>query len=150
MSLTSLYEDFLRAPNAAALADKASLHYITTLTSIHDAPKVIKQLTAQHLRKREEKIIDAVEGQDSIALEVATTIEFLIGGGAYLPGLDDNFLADRIVNLPMVRTPVRFQGTPARDPLTMLRPILSISTQVRESSRSVSPGTKAASSRIWK
>ena len=35
-------------------------------------------------------------------MDVEITIEFLTGGGAYLPGLDDNFVADRVVTFPMV------------------------------------------------
>ncbi|KAI9824228.1 MAG: hypothetical protein M1832_002035 [Thelocarpon impressellum] len=102
MSLVSDYQRFLASPTAAALADGAVLHYITTLTTIHDAAKIVKQLTAQHLKKREEKVISAVEGQNCLALEVATTIEFISSGGAYLPGLDDNFLADHVAALPII------------------------------------------------
>lgn len=57
------------------------------------------------LKKKEEKFLDVVEGKDSLAVEVQTCIEFETGGGAYLPGLDDNFLADRTVNLPIVSLP---------------------------------------------
>jgi hypothetical protein len=43
-----------------------------------------------------------VEGTNALAVEVHTTLELLSGGGSYLPGLDDNFLADRIVTFPIV------------------------------------------------
>jgi hypothetical protein len=33
---------------------------------------------------------------------VDTAFEFISSGGPYLPGLDDNFLADRTVYLPIV------------------------------------------------
>ncbi len=46
--------------------------------------------------------MDAIESDNALCLEVDTTLEFLTGGGAYLPGLEENFLADRIVTLPIV------------------------------------------------
>ena len=46
-----------------------------------------------------------VEGRHALSVDVETTLEFLNGGGAYLPGLDDNFVADRTVTFPMVSVP---------------------------------------------
>lgn len=96
---------FLAAPSTGALADNASLHYISTLTSIQDATAILKHLSVQDklLKKTKETVLDAVEGSRALSLDVETTIEFLAGGGAYLPGLDDNFVADRTVVFPMVR-----------------------------------------------
>ncbi len=54
------------------------------------------------LKKKNEKVLDAVEGSHSLSLDIETTIEFRNSGGAYLPGLDDNFVADRTVIFPMV------------------------------------------------
>lgn len=48
-------------------------------------------------------MLSTVEGESAICLDVETTLEFITGGGAYLPGLDDNFLSDRVVTFPMVR-----------------------------------------------
>ncbi|KAI9882928.1 MAG: hypothetical protein M1823_005330 [Watsoniomyces obsoletus] len=102
MSLRTRYQAFLRHPTATSLAEGVSLHYIPTLTSIHDTQKVIAQLTSQSLKRREEKFIDVVEGNQALVVEVETTLEFVSGGGAYLPGLDDNFLADRTVTTLIV------------------------------------------------
>lgn len=105
MSLQAVYKQFLAAPNSALLASNASLHYITTLVTINGSSEIIKHLNNQtrELKKKEEKYLDVVEGADALAVELHTTIEFVFGGGAYLPGLDDNFLADRVVTFPIVR-----------------------------------------------
>jgi hypothetical protein len=106
MALQAAYKQFLAAPNPSLLADNASLHYITTLITLNGPSEVIKHLTSQgrELKKKEEKFLDVVEGRDALAVEVHTTIEFHTGGGTYLPKLDDNFLADRTVTFPIVRT----------------------------------------------
>jgi hypothetical protein len=105
MSLAAKYKAFLAHPTSSALAsENASLHYITTLTSIYDAPAIIKHFTVQEklLRKKEQKMLTAIESASALSVDVETTIEFTNGGGAYLPGLDDNFVTDKIVNFPMV------------------------------------------------
>ncbi|KAI8940216.1 hypothetical protein NX059_003921 [Plenodomus lindquistii] len=104
MTLRDTYTRFLVSPSKDALAENASLHYISTLTSIHDAPAIIKHFSAQEklLKKTKQSILDAVEGTGGLSVDVETTIEFNNGGGAYLPGLDDNFVADRTVTFPMV------------------------------------------------
>jgi hypothetical protein len=106
MSLRDSYAAFLASPSTGALAEHATLHYITTLTSIHDATAILKHLAVQEkqLKKKSQKVLSAVEGSRGISLDVDTTIEFQTGGGAYLPGLDDNFVSDRTVTFPMVRT----------------------------------------------
>ncbi|XMA10778.1 hypothetical protein WAI453_003569 [Rhynchosporium graminicola] len=104
MSLQAVYQQFLSAPKESALASDASLHYITTLVTLNGSSAIIKHLNAQtqDLKKKEEKLLDVVESADAIAAEVHTTVEFVIGGGSYLPGLDDNFLADRVVTFPII------------------------------------------------
>jgi len=104
MALQAAYKQFLAAPNPSFLADNASLHYITTLVTVNGSSQIIKHLNGQShdLSKKEEKFLDVVEGQNALATEVHTTMEFLTGGGAYLPSLDDNFLADRTVTFPIV------------------------------------------------
>jgi hypothetical protein len=106
MTLEDTYKQFLAAPDASLLAGNASLHYITTLVTVNGPNQILKHLTSQvhDLKKNEEKFLSVIEGRSSLAAEVHTTIEFVAGGGAYLPGLDDNFLADRIVTLPIVST----------------------------------------------
>ena len=105
-SLKAVYESYLSNPTANALSENASLNYITTLTTIKSAAAIVKHHAAHQkvLTKKEEKILSSVEDHNAICLDVETTLKFLTGGGAYLPGLDDNFLADRVVTFPMVRT----------------------------------------------
>jgi hypothetical protein len=105
MTLRDSYAAFLASPSTGALASHATLHYITTLTSITDATPIIRHLAAQDklLKKTKQTVLDAVEGSHALSVDVDTTIEFQNGGGAYLPGLDDNFVADRTVTFPMVR-----------------------------------------------
>ncbi|KAG9238256.1 hypothetical protein BJ875DRAFT_63077 [Amylocarpus encephaloides] len=104
MALQRAYEQFLATSSPSLLADDASLHYITTLTSLHGSAKIGKYLKDQlhELKKKEEKVLDAVESPNALVVEVSTTLEFVTGGGAYLPDLDDNFLADRMVNFPVI------------------------------------------------
>lgn len=106
MALQAAYRQFLAAPNPSFLAEDASLHYVTTLVTLNGAANIIKHLNTQShdLKKKEELLLDVVEGEQAIATEVHTTLEFLNGGGAYLPTLDDNFLADRVVTFPVVCT----------------------------------------------
>ena len=109
MSLSGIYQNFLRSPTEAALAPDAALNYISTLSTFHDAASVVKHLIKQqeNLKKKKENVLSTTEGNNSVCLEIETTLEFVNGGGAYLPGLDDNFLADRTVTLPIVSLPVR-------------------------------------------
>lgn len=105
MSLSAKYTAFLATPSASALVANASLNYITTLTTIQDAPQILKHLAVQEklLKKKDQKVLSAIEGANrQLCLDLEVTIEFVSGGGAYLPGLDDNFVADRVVTLPMV------------------------------------------------
>lgn len=104
MALQKTYQQFLASPNTGLLADNASLHYITTLLSFGSPADIIKHLNSQTrlLEKKEEKFLSVIEGQHALAIETQTTIEFKAGGGSYLPGLDDNFLTDRVVTFPVV------------------------------------------------
>jgi hypothetical protein len=104
MELQKAYTTFLASPNTQQLADDASLYYITTLSTFNDATTIVKHLTAQskQLKKKAEKVLNVVEASNALVLETSTTLEFVSSGGAYLPGLDDNFLADRTVTFPIV------------------------------------------------
>ena len=104
MSLQARYQSFLAKPNASLLTAEASLNYITTLTTVNTNLGIVKHLANQEktLKKEEERVISSVEGDSAICLDVETTLEFLRGGGAYLPGLDENFLSDRVVTFPVV------------------------------------------------
>ena len=104
MALQAAFKQFLASPNTSLLAHNASIHYITTLVTYNGSAEIVKHLNSQghQLKKKKEDFLDVVEGQNALAAEVETTIEFLTGGGAYLPALDDNFLADRTVTFPIV------------------------------------------------
>ncbi|KFY35960.1 hypothetical protein V494_05444 [Pseudogymnoascus sp. VKM F-4513 (FW-928)] len=104
MALQAAYQQYLATPNSSFLAENASLHYITTLTTFHGPAEIIKHLNTQskRIKKKSEKIIDVVDGSSSLAVETELTVEFLTGGGAYLPGIDDNFLADREVTFLVI------------------------------------------------
>jgi hypothetical protein len=107
MSLQAIYESFLGNPNAAGLAETASIHYITTLTTISNAEPIATHLHTQNksvVKKKAETVISAVEGPSALSLEVETTLEFISGGGAYLPGLE-NFVTDKVATFPAVSPP---------------------------------------------
>ncbi|KAI5819205.1 hypothetical protein BZA77DRAFT_242186 [Pyronema omphalodes] len=116
MSLEQIYTRFLAAPRRDALADSASIHYITTAVSLSGPDKIVAQLAKeQHdkgtqLKKRVEKPLATVQTGNSLVIEMDTEIEFLTSGANWLPGLDDNFLADHIVRFPVVHI-VNFEGT---------------------------------------
>ncbi|KFA63187.1 hypothetical protein S40285_03280 [Stachybotrys chlorohalonatus IBT 40285] len=99
--MAATYKQFLAAPSSSLLADKASLHYVTTTTSFHGPTDIIKHLNAlqKQVKKKHEDVLSLVDGQTAIAVEVDTLLEFQTSGGIYLPGLDDNFLTDREANL---------------------------------------------------
>ncbi|EEA18664.1 hypothetical protein TMatcc_010795 [Talaromyces marneffei ATCC 18224] len=104
MALKAVYERFLSSPTSGALSADVSVNYITTATSITGSEQVLKHLSNQEkaVKKKGDKILGIVETPDTIVLDVETTLEFVTGGGAYLPSLDDNFLADRVVTFPTI------------------------------------------------
>ncbi|CAI4216676.1 unnamed protein product [Parascedosporium putredinis] len=102
--MASTYRQFLASPNSSLLAANASLHYITTTTTIRGATDIIKHLNTlrNQIKKGAEDFLDVIEGRNATAIQTKTTITFVLSGGPYLPGLDDNFLADREVHLPIM------------------------------------------------
>ncbi|KAF9879023.1 hypothetical protein CkaCkLH20_03256 [Colletotrichum karsti] len=102
--MSATYKQFLAAPNSSLLAPNATLLYITTTTSFNGPTDIIKHFNTlrNQVKKKKEEILDVVEGRDAIAAEIETSLEFVTSGGTYLPGLDDNFLADRTVFLPIM------------------------------------------------
>ncbi|KAJ5763008.1 hypothetical protein N7533_001689 [Penicillium manginii] len=100
--LKDAYSKFRANPRHAPVAANVSLIYVPSTTRIDGADAVASHTSRQsaHLRKKSEKIISEIESSDSLCLDIETTIEFLEGGGAYLPSFDDNFLADRVVTFP--------------------------------------------------
>ena len=105
MSLKDVYQRFLANPASAPLASNASLIYITTTTKLDGASAVVSHLTKQQriVKTRSENVLDVIESANSLCLDIETTLEFVSGGGAYLPSLDDNFLADHVATFPTVR-----------------------------------------------
>ena len=103
--MSATYKQFLAAPSSSLLAAGATLYYLTTTTIFSGPTDIIKHFSTlrNQVRKKKEEFLVLVEGPTSIAVEVETTLEFVTSGGAYLPGLDDNFLSDRTVYLPVVR-----------------------------------------------
>ncbi|KAI0017406.1 hypothetical protein F4780DRAFT_609830 [Xylariomycetidae sp. FL0641] len=104
MALAAAYKQFLAAPNSSQLAADATLHYITTTTSFRGPTDIIKHVSTlrNQVKKKKEDFLWAIEGQNAIAAEVDTTLEFTVNGGPYLPALDDNFLTDRTVHQPLM------------------------------------------------
>ena len=111
MSLKDIYEGYLANPAIEVLSESASLHYIPTLTTINTATSIGKHNTAhqKEVKKKSQKILDSVIGVNGLTVDVETTLEFVSGGGAYLPGVEDNFLADRVVIFPVVSNLLAYQ-----------------------------------------
>lgn len=107
MTLQAKYAAFLAEPNTDFLAADASLHYITTLTSLNDPIAILKHIKTQQqiVTKKDETPIHVIENSDSLCIETETTLQFVHGGGTYLPGLDDNFLSEKTVTIPIVSCP---------------------------------------------
>ncbi|KAJ5520871.1 hypothetical protein N7463_001324 [Penicillium fimorum] len=98
------YQRFLDNPRSAKLADDVSLIYVPTTTKFEKADNVITHVlkNANIVKTTSNQIISAIEGSDSLCLDMETTLEFTEGGGVYLPSLDDNFLADRVATFPTI------------------------------------------------
>ncbi|KAJ6159722.1 hypothetical protein N7497_004259 [Penicillium chrysogenum] len=98
------YQRFLDNPKTAKLADDVSLIYVPTTTKFEQADNVITHVlkNAKVVKTKSNQVISAIEGSDSLCLDMETTLEFTEGGGVYLPSLDDNFLADRVAIFPTV------------------------------------------------
>ncbi|KAK5117623.1 hypothetical protein LTR62_005046 [Meristemomyces frigidus] len=97
------YATFLQAPQTSLLAADASLVYITTTTEIKEPNAIIKHIQAQQklVDKKGEKILNTISAPDGVCLETETTLQFKMGGGAYLPGMDDNLLDEKLVTFPL-------------------------------------------------
>jgi len=157
MALQAAYTQFLEAPTSAALTADASLHYITTTTSHVGATDIIKHLASlrNHVKKERQDVISAVESRNALAAEVDTVLQLVTSGGPYLPGLDDNFLADRTVALPIVSAPRLYVSFPVSvlhreaDKTTVFAPCKRCTssplTPQAKSPRSANPGTRALS-----
>jgi hypothetical protein len=156
--LKDSYQRFLANPRTAPLAANASLIYIPTTTKIEGADAIATHTSRQAsvVKKNSDRIINAIESSDALCLDMETTLEFVEGGGAYLPSLDDNFLADRVVTFPTVNNPRsrsccmlhRTKDVPQRARLmhvrlSTCRSTSSTSTPNNKSNKSASIGTRA-------
>ncbi|GAP90512.1 hypothetical protein SAMD00023353_4500890 [Rosellinia necatrix] len=104
MALAAVYQRFLAAPNPSYLSEDATLNYITTTTTFRGASDIIQHLSSlrKQINKKKENVLSLVHGQNAIAAEVETGLEFVTSGASYLPALDDNFLTDRTVYIPVM------------------------------------------------
>ncbi|KAJ5528161.1 hypothetical protein N7513_012320 [Penicillium frequentans] len=96
------YSKFLANPRSAQVAANISLIYVTSTTKFEGSDSVLTHLSRQSsiVKKKAENIINAIESSDSLVLDIETTLEFLQNGGAYLPSLSEDHLADRVVTIP--------------------------------------------------
>lgn len=108
MALATVYQQFLAAPTPSHLAENATLSYITTTTTFRGSSEIIGHLNTvrKQINKKKENVLSLIEGQNAIAAEIETVLEFVTSGASYLPALDDNFLADRTVYIPIVSLPL--------------------------------------------
>lgn len=102
--MANTYQTFLASPSEALLAPNASLHYITTTTTIREPAAIIKHLQAQSkmVEKKSEEVLSCIESSNGVCLETETTFKFVKSGGLILPQMDDNMLADMTAVCPMV------------------------------------------------
>lgn len=102
--MSNIYLSFLSSPTASALAPHAALHYITTTTSIQEPEAIIKHLQAQDkvVKKKAETILNVITTENAIVVETETSLEFVRGGGTFLPNMDDNMLVDSLATIPIV------------------------------------------------
>jgi len=101
---TDLYLRFLESPTTGHLADDASLNYITTTTVIREPAAILKHIAAQNRQviKKEQKVLNVIESGNSSCIETVTTVQFRMGGGTYLPGMDANLIDEREVTFPLI------------------------------------------------
>lgn len=108
MALRAKYQQYLAHPSEDAFAPNASLHYVSSLTSICEPAAIIRHLKAQEQQlKTKSNFLNAFESHNSLCVEAETTLQFEEGGGTYLPGLEEYLLFDKVVTLPVVSLPQR-------------------------------------------
>ncbi|BFZ62041.1 hypothetical protein YB2330_003120 [Saitoella coloradoensis] len=107
-SVEELYDKYKSKPQASLLAEDATLQYITSGVTVTGANAII----TRRAKDRDEitvteNVITKHIASDSIVFEVAATITFTNGSGWLVPGIDDNFLFDKTIEIPLVYA-VRF------------------------------------------
>ena len=112
MALASSYQTFRTTGNPAGLCSDAALHYVPTLLTHKEPTAIAKHLAAQakELLKKEE-VLSSVETATALVQEVQTRLEFRTGGGAYLPGLEENLIADQMATVVIVSWTFALRGT---------------------------------------
>ncbi|KAM0714953.1 hypothetical protein Q7P37_009418 [Cladosporium fusiforme] len=102
--MASTYLSFLASPSASVLAPSASINYITTTTAISEPTAILKhlQIQSKQVVKKEEQVLSTIEGANGVFVETQTTLQFHNGGGAFLPGMDENVIDERIVTFPLL------------------------------------------------
>ncbi|GAO50687.1 hypothetical protein G7K_4809-t1 [Saitoella complicata NRRL Y-17804] len=108
-SVEELYDQYKSKPQASLLADDATLQYITSGVTVTGANAII----TRRAKYRDEitvteNVIAKHVASESIVFEVAATITFTNGPGWLVPGIDDNFLFDKTIEIPLVYA-VRFE-----------------------------------------
>ena len=150
-SLAAVYQNFLSNPTGAALNDEASLNYIPTLATINSSAAVVKHFAnlQRVLKKKEEITLNAIESDNALCLEVDTTVEFLTGGGSYLPGLEENFLSDHTVNFPIVSALISPRAWRAANRLYTIDPHRSLRCKPKDTEHppQLGPGVAAQAGR---
>lgn len=106
-----VYLNFLQSPITSVLTNDASLNYITTTTVVSEPTAILKHIGAHNKQvvKKEEKVLYTIEGHNGCCLETLITLQFRMGGGAFLPGMDSNLLDEREVTFPLTHV-VTFNG----------------------------------------
>lgn len=102
----TVYKAFLLSPQELHLSSKPKLTYVTTCSTLEGVNAILEnhKLNNRHLKKTE-NIISAHISFDSLVLETVTTIDFRNGVGSYVPTLDQNFVVDHSVVVPIVSNP---------------------------------------------
>ncbi|KAL9111380.1 MAG: hypothetical protein Q9227_004257 [Pyrenula ochraceoflavens] len=93
------YQSFLASPKVSDLSDDAILAYVTVVSSIQNSASIVKHLTSTEIRHVIQKIIGTVDGGSNAFYDIENTIQFVAGGGKYLPGLDE-FIVDKTLTFP--------------------------------------------------
>lgn len=146
------YQKFLANPRNAPLAADASLFYVASSTKFEGADAVITHISRHaSFVKKSEKTISVIESSDSLVLDQETTLDFVNGGGVYLPSLDDSYFTSSVVTIPTVKIPrdrIPLIGC-CRTNAHSCSSTSSTSMPKARFNKCASTGTKVSSSRWW-
>ena len=98
-----IYQAFLASPDASKLSDDVELMYVNSGRTFSSAKTVANHLRVDRQNniqiRNSQQVIGAIEGPDRAFFDVKNTVEFVSGGGEYLPGLDE-FIVDKTITFP--------------------------------------------------